>query len=72
MSTSWYHNTRTDRPCWACQHFDGMTGQDTAALCNNPKCCRVRSMPLYGCSAWEPKREGDPRPEPPPEISLEP
>lgn len=72
MHQGWQPSYSIDRPCQSCRHFGGMTGQDTAALCNNQKCCRVRSMPIHGCSAWEPKRAGDPRPEPPPEISLEP
>lgn len=39
--------------CWQCRHFDGMTGQDTAALCARPGGCRVRSGPHTGCSQFE-------------------
>lgn len=41
------------KPCWHCHWFDGMTAQDTAALCSNKTCPRVRSQPENGCCSWE-------------------
>lgn len=41
------------RPCSHCSAFDGYTAAGSAALCSRPGCCRVRSTPANGCSAFE-------------------
>lgn len=52
-------------PCWNCTHFDGLTGDGTAALCNLPDGPRVRSQPHQGCSASDRVPGIDDSPEPP-------
>ena len=41
------------RPCWYCHWFDGMTAQNTCALCLREGGPRVRSDPQNGCSCWQ-------------------
>lgn len=41
------------RACWQCRHYEGMTGQNTAALCRRGDGPRVRSGPHDGCSQFE-------------------
>lgn len=72
-STADFYPAPGTNDCRDCFWFDGMTG--SAALCSNPKCCRVRSQPENGCTCWNrgavrlrqvQQEPGDPRPEPPP------
>lgn len=70
MHQGWRPSYRTDRPCQACQHFGGLT--NGAAICHHGGGVIVQARPQFGCAFWERKVEGDPRPEPPPEVSLAP
>jgi hypothetical protein len=53
-----------DKPCWHCRFYDGMTNENTSALCNHPGCSRVRSTPANGCSAFEREPGADDEPMP--------
>lgn len=44
--------TESNHSCWFCVAFDGMTAEDSAALCRRPNHPRVRSQPENGCSSF--------------------
>jgi hypothetical protein len=56
-------------PCWHCTHYDGLTGQGTAALCARPDAARVRSQPHQGCASWVRLVGVDDEPGPPADYS---
>jgi len=52
MSFQPYSSEAAPTPCWYCTGFECLADHG-AALCTRPGCCRVRSSPERGCSAWE-------------------
>ena len=49
---SFHPYIESNNACWHCVAFDGMTAEDTAALCTMPRHPRVRSQPEGGCSSF--------------------
>lgn len=62
IGASKFPGGQTDRPCWTCAWFDGMSGEGTVALCAHEECSPVRSSPAHGCCCWEREPGSDDEP----------
>ena len=49
-----YFNSHTEcQPCWHCSRFIALVYDGSAAECSLPNGPRIRSMPAWGCAAFE-------------------